>query len=86
MALQVKVENPFGVDASKGYAKIVNIRLAKGAMLVDVGFFASIEARKVGGQPLTVKTYHYSRNVDALVAEAYDFLKTQDDFKQAESV
>ena len=100
MALEISISK-YGLTASNGYALVENAAYDKGLMrpgniedattaYCNVLFYTSAEARNDGEQPIDRKTYNFNLdvkdNADHILAQAYTYLKTLDEFKDAKDV
>lgn len=100
MALELSISK-YGLTASNGYALVENAVYDKGLIrpaniedattaYCNVLFYTSAEARNDGEQPIDTKTYNFdldtASDADNILAQAYAYLKTLDEFSEATDV
>lgn len=95
MALKMQVQTKYGVPAE--YHKILETHISwyRRTASVRVGVFVNEEARRDGSRPIeqheypppTSATYQFPFDADKpVLAAAYEYLKTLDDYKGATDV
>ena len=87
MALKIKTNTQFGVELDEAYAKIICFNGNKETVDIMVGYYADANARELNMAPIKSENFNFVFNEDSqfnIIKQGYEYLKTLDEFKDAE--